>query len=74
MKDQNKLPPKYSEKMILTLTKDSKSIEDLTNLCGLLKALEKQKDIIITQKIQREVKLQQQTIIYGGDLLGDKKS
>lgn len=55
MEDQNKLPPEYSEKMILTLINNTTSIEDLMSLAQLIKDLEEQKDLIITEKIRREI-------------------
>lgn len=64
--------PEYSEKMMIGLIRETKTIEDLTDLCKLLRTVENQKDLVITYKINREVRLQQQTIIYGGDILGDK--
>lgn len=70
----NKLPPHYSEKMMIELIRETTTIEDLTALCRLYKDLQKQKDIVITYKMKREVKLQQETIIYGGDILGNKTS
>lgn len=70
----NKNPPHYSEKMMIGLIRNTKTIEDLTELCLLFRDLKTQKDIIITDRMQREVNIQQKTIIYGGDILGDKTS
>lgn len=64
--------PTYRETMIIGLIRDTKTIEDLTDLGQLLRDIENQNDLTITEKIKREVQLQQQTIIYGGDILGDK--
>ncbi|MBO6184231.1 MAG: hypothetical protein J6O88_05975 [Chryseobacterium sp.] len=64
--------PHYSEKMIIGLIRETKTIEDLTDLCNLLRDIEEQKDLTITFRISREVQIQQKTIIYGGDILGDK--
>lgn len=63
-------PPQYSESLLIRLIRETKTINDLTGLCNLYRELEKQNDIVITYKINSEVKLQQQTIIYGGDTLG----
>lgn len=63
-------PPHYSESLLIRLIRETKTITDLTGLCNLYRELEKQNDIVITYKINSEVKLQQQTIIYGGDTLG----
>lgn len=71
---KNTLPPHYSEKMMIGLIRDTKTIEELTDLCSLYKDLQAQKDIVITIRMAREVNLQQKTIIYGGDILGDKNS
>lgn len=64
--------PRYQEKMIIGLIRETKTIEDLTDLCNLLRDIEEQKDLTITFKINQEVQIQQKTIIYGGDILGDK--
>ncbi|MCX8533069.1 hypothetical protein [Chryseobacterium luquanense] len=72
MKASEKSKPEYSEKMMIGLIRETKTIDDLTNLCKLLRAVEKQNDLVITYKMNKEVRLQQQTIIYGGDILGDK--
>jgi hypothetical protein len=70
----NKNPPHYSEKMMIELIRETKTIEELTQLCKLYKDLEKQRDIVITFRMTREIGMQQETIIYGGDILGDKTS
>ncbi|MEI7486440.1 MAG: hypothetical protein WCJ72_03345 [Chryseobacterium sp.] len=72
MSKSNKTPPEYSEKMIIGLIRDTKKIEDLVSLGELINDLESQKDLVITEKIRREIRLQQETIIYGGDLLDNK--
>ena len=61
----NKHPPEYSEKMLLNLINETNSIDDLVKLCDLLNALERQKDLVITEKMYRAVKQQQRIIIKG---------
>ena len=73
-KQQGKDPPRYSEKILIGLIKETTDLDNLTSLCKLYRDLEEQGDIDITQKINREVQIQQKVIIYGGDLLGDKKN
>ncbi len=72
MMPPEKSRPRYHEKMIIALIRETKTIEELTDLCNLLRDIEEQKDLTITFKINQEVQIQQQTIIYGGDILGDK--
>jgi hypothetical protein len=62
---KNKKMPQYSESLLIELIQDTKTLEDLTSLCQLVKELESQKDLAITERICREVKLQQGKIIYG---------
>lgn len=67
------IPPHYSEKLLIRLIREEKTLSGLVDLCDLYRDLEAQKDIIITLKIKTEVMLQQKTIIYGGDILGNEK-
>ena len=67
-----KPPPRYTEKMMIRIIQDCYDLDDLTNLCNNLRDLEENKDLDITSKMQMEVKIQQQVIIFGGKFLGKK--
>ena len=67
-------PPRYTEEMIVSIINDCNNLDDLTNLCNNLRDLEQNKDLEITSKIQMEVKLQQQVIVFGGKFLGKNKN
>lgn len=69
-----KPPPRYTEKMIIRIIQDCYDLDDLTNLCNNLRDLEENKDLEITSKIQMEVKVQQQVIVFGGKFLGRNKN
>ena len=69
-----KLPPRYTEKMMIRIIQDCYDLDDLTNLCNNLRDLEENKDLDITSKMQMEVKIQQQVIIFGGKFLGKNKN
>ena len=69
-----KPPPRYTEKMIIRIIEDCYDLDDLTNLCNNLRDLEENKDLDITTKMQMEVKIQQQVIIFGGKFLGKNKN
>lgn len=69
-----KPPPRYTEKMMIRIIQDCYDIDDLTNLCNNLRDLEENKDLDITSKMQMEVKIQQQVIIFGGNFLGKNKN
>ena len=69
-----KPPPRYTEKMISRIIQDCYDLDDLTNLCNNLRDLEENKDLDITSKMQMEVKIQQQVIIFGGKFLGKNKN
>ena len=69
-----KQPPRYTEKMIIRIIQDCYDLDDLTNLCNNLRDLEENKDLEITTKMQMEVKVQQQVIIFGGKFLGRNKN
>lgn len=63
-----KSSPRYTEKMLIRIINDCHDLDDLTNLCNNLRDLERNKDLIITEKIKREVKVQQMVIVFGGKL------
>ncbi len=69
-----KPPPRYTEKMMIRIIQDCYDLDDLTNLCNNLRDLEENKDLEITSKMQMEVKIQQQVIIFGGNFLGKNKN
>ena len=69
-----KPPPRYTEKMMIRIIQDCYDLDDLTNLCNNLRDLEENKDLEITSKMQMEVKVQQQVIIFGGKFLGRNKN
>ena len=69
-----KPPPRYTEEMIIRIIQDCYDLDDLTNLCNNLRDLEENKDLDITSKMQMEVKIQQQVIIFGGKFLGKNKN
>ena len=69
-----KPPPRYTEKMMIRIIQDCFDLDDLTNLCNNLRDLEENKDLDITSKMQMEVKIQQQVIIFGGKFLGKNKN
>ena len=69
-----KPPPRYTEKMMIRIIQDCYDLDDLTNLCNNLRDLEENKDLEITSKMQMEVKIQQQVIIFGGKFLGRNKN
>ena len=74
MTETPKPPPRYKEKMIIRIIQDCYDLDDLTNLCNNLRDLEENKDLDITSKMQMEVKIQQQVIIFGGKYLGKNKN
>ena len=69
-----KPPPRYTEEMIIRIIQDCYDLDDLTNLCNNLRDLEENKDLEITTKMQMEVKIQQQVIIFGGKFIGKNKN
>ena len=69
-----KPPPRYTEKMMIRIIQDCYDLDDLTNLCNNLRDLEENKDLEITSKMQMEVKIQQQVLIFGGKFLGRNKN
>ena len=69
-----KPPPRYTKKMMIRIIQDCYDLDDLTNLCNNLRDLEENKDLEITSKMQMEVKIQQQVIIFGGKFLGRNKN
>lgn len=74
MTHSQKPPPRYTEKTLIRIINDCYDLDDLTNLCNNLRDLEENKDLEITSKIQMEVKVQQQVIIFGGKFLGRNKN
>ena len=69
-----KPPPRYTEQTLIRIIQDCYDLDDLTNLCNNLRDLEENKDLEITSKMQMEVKIQQQVIIFGGKFLGRNKN
>ena len=69
-----KPPPRYTEQTLIRIIQDCYDLDDLTNLCNNLRDLEENKDLDITTKMQMEVKIQQQVIIFGGKFLGRNKN
>ena len=69
-----KPPPRYTEQTLIRIIQDCYDLDDLTNLCNNLRDLEENKDLDITTKMQMEVKIQQQVIIFGGKFLGKNKN
>ncbi len=69
-----KPPPRYTEQKLIRIIQDCYDLDDLTNLCNNLRDLEENKDLEITSKMQMEVKIQQQVIIFGGKFLGRNKN
>ena len=69
-----KPPPRYTEQTLIRIIQDCYDLDDLTNLCNNLRDLEENKDLEITSKMQMEVKIQQQVIIFGGKFLGKNKN
>ena len=69
-----KPPPRYTEQTLIRIIQDCYDLDDLTNLCNNLRDLEENKDLDITSKMQMEVKIQQQVIIFGGKYLGKNKN
>jgi hypothetical protein len=69
-----KPPPRYTEQTLIRIIQDCYDLDDLTNLCNNLRDLEENKDLDITSKMQMEVKIQQQVIIFGGKFLGENKN
>ena len=69
-----KPPPRYTEQKLIRIIQDCYDLDDLTNLCNNLRDLEENKDLEITSKMQMEVKVQQQVIIFGGKFLGRNKN
>ena len=66
--------PRYTEQTLIRIIQDCYDLDDLTNLCNNLRDLEENKDLEITTKMQMEVKIQQQVIIFGGKFLGRNKN
>ena len=66
--------PRYTEQTLIRIIQDCYDLDDLTNLCNNLRDLEENKDLEITTKMQMEVKVQQQVIIFGGKFLGRNKN
>ena len=69
-----KPPTRYTEQTLIRIIEDCYDLDDLTNLCNNLRDLEENKDLEITSKMQMEVKVQQQVIIFGGKFLGRNKN
>ena len=69
-----KPPPRYTEQTLIRIIQDCYDLDDFTNLCNNLRVLEENKDLEITSKMQMEVKVQQQVIIFGGKFLGRNKN
>ena len=69
-----KPPQRYTEKMMIRIIQDCYDLDDLTKLCNNLRDLEENKDLEITSRMQMEVKVQQQVIIFGGKFLGRNKN
>ena len=69
-----KPPPRYTEQTLIRIIQDCYDLDDLTNLCNNLRDLEENKDLDITSKMQMEVKIQQQVIVFGGKCLGKNKN
>ena len=69
-----KPPPRYTEQTLIRIIQDCYDLDDLTKLCNNLRDLEENKDLEITTKMQMEVKIQQQVIIFGGKFLGRNKN
>ena len=69
-----KPPPRYTEQTLIRIIQDCYDLDDITNLCNNLRDLEENKDLDITSKMQMEVKIQQQVIIFGGKFLGKNKN
>ena len=74
MTEIQKPPPRYTEQTLIRIIQDCYDLDDLTNLCNNLRDLEENKDLDITTKMQMEVKIQQQVIIFGGKFLGKNKN
>ncbi len=74
MTETPKPPPRYTEQTLIRIIQDCYDLDDLTNLCNNLRDLEENKDLEITSKMQMEVKIQQQVIIFGGKFLGRNKN
>lgn len=74
MTHSQKPPPRYTEQTLIRIIQDCYDLDDLTNLCNNLRDLEENKDLEITSKMQMEVKVQQQVIIFGGKFLGRNKN
>ena len=74
MTEIQKPPPRYTEQTLIRIIQDCYDLDDLTNLCNNLRDLEENKDLDITSKMQMEVKIQQQVIIFGGKFLGKNKN
>ena len=74
MTETPKPPPRYTEQTLIRIIQDCYDLDDLTNLCNNLRDLEENKDLDITSKMQMEVKIQQQVIIFGGKFLGKNKN
>ena len=69
-----KPPTRYTEQTLIRIIQDCYDLDDLTNLCNNWRDLEENKDLEITSKMQMEVKVQQQVIIFGGKFLGRNKN
>ena len=69
-----KPPPRYTEQTLIRIIQDCYDLDDITKLCNNLRDLEENKDLEITTKMQMEVKVQQQVIIFGGKFLGRNKN
>ncbi len=74
MTHSQKPSPRYTEQTLIRIIQDCYDLDDLTNLCNNLRDLEENKDLEITSKMQMEVKVQQQVIIFGGKFLGRNKN
>ncbi len=61
-----KRPRQYSESLQIRLIKQTKTIEELVDLTQLLKALWKQGDLHFSIRVQCNIRVQQQKIIYSG--------
>lgn len=66
-------PPQYSQKMLIGLLNDCKTIEELCSLGNLLKELSEAGDFPMTAKLRAFALVKQQELIYGNNF-GKKKN
>lgn len=66
-------PPQYSEKTLMCILSDCKTIEELCDVGSIMKELSEAGDFPMTLKLKAFVMVKQQQLIYGKNFKNRKK-